>query len=74
MHNIAFTDQATKYACTLEWLQNWLQAVLSLLHTSWYIEPPQCYGEVQSTTAVTRHSCVGQPFCNHQPGMYASTL
>ena len=37
------------------------------------IEPPQCYGEVQHTTAVTRTSCVGQLFCKHQPGMNAIT-
>ena len=37
------------------------------------IEPSQCYGEVQHTTAVTRTSCVGQLFCKHQPGMNAIT-
>ena len=37
------------------------------------IEPPQCYGEVQHTTAVTRTSCVGQPFCKHQPGTMVQT-
>ena len=36
------------------------------------VEPPQCYGEVQRTTAVTRSSCVGQSFCKHQPGKCTS--